>query len=152
MARASKILTILAILLLAIGGGGFWIYQSVTTAQKELNSIVEPMIKDMAASKWDGTIIKKYASPKMQAWMVTNNLTNGMPGLGVLGNVKVYDGIESFNMSSGYAALVAKVQFDSGNAVIRLQLCNCDGKWQLEDMSINSPVLTQAIMGSRNDK
>ena len=145
MSRSKKILVILLVIFVVMGGGALWIYKFSSEVQGELNAAIEPMIREMSAARWSREVIDKYASPELEKWLVDNKMDNGMPGLSVLGNIREYKGVQSFDASSNAAELVAEVKFDSGDAYISLQISKRGGKWLMNSFNIDSSVLLQKV-------
>ena len=142
MPSNTKFFAILIFVVAVVGGGGFKIHQVYYAPERVLNKIVEPMIKDISRSKWSGDALRRYATPEFQKWMITNNVTNGMPGFSMLGNVKKYIGIQQLrtNEEEDAAALVSEVQFTAGTAYVILQLSKRNGRWLIYSFNIESPL------------
>lgn len=146
MSNNIKFFAILTVVFLVGGGIVFKAHETLNAPERVLNKVAEPMIKDLAASKWSGEALRRYATPEFQGWMVENHITNGMPGFGVLGNVKKYLGIKQINTNENvdFAAFVSEVQFDKATAYVTLQLSKRNGQWLIYSFNVDSPLFKNA--------
>jgi hypothetical protein len=161
MSRAKQVLMALSLLIVVIGGGWLWRLHSVRAAQnKEFDSVVEPMIRDLTSSNWSPNVVYKYASPRLKQRMDKNPvlmMANVMPRW--TGNMTQYDGVQGvyFNAAPGVNSVTAKVKFDYGNVLtyppcgysyVTLLLYKNGDKWSLDGFAIDSPAYQGLYMYS----
>ena len=102
-------------------------------------------------SSWSSEDVIKHASPQLRQIANDEQLNQLMLKLSKLGNLKKYEGSKgdsNVSLTTQYGKVVsanyiAKAKFENGDAEINVRVIQNDGKWQLLNFYVNSPIFLQ---------
>jgi hypothetical protein len=148
MKKVLIILGILFVLAMAVVAGliGFAAYNGtkLDASSKEYVDQAVPCI----ISTWSVVEFLDRASPELKAIATREQMEQLFKKLSELGKLKEYQGSEgnsfvSYTTQNGKqiaAKYTTKALFENGEAEIFIQLAEHDGKWQIINFQVNSPI------------
>lgn len=140
MSRSKKIILTLGILF-SLGAS---LYFYLDHMRKEINTAVEPMIREIVASNWNPTVIDRYSTAQFKQWRQENSekYESMLTNIRTLGLIKNYKGVERFSYQktadAEWAAAGVLIDFEQVPMMMSLTLLKSGDQWLIQSFDLDA--------------
>ncbi len=140
MSRAKKIILILGVLVGMMAS----VYFYLDNTRKEIDAVVQPMIREMVASHWDRSVIEGYSTePFKQSQHQNNEQYEAMlEDLRTLGPINDYKGVQEFTVRKNKDEYLQKagvlIDFEQVSAIMIISLKKIEDKWLMQGFKLKN--------------